>query len=235
MPIALGRIEAVLIGKAVPYTRPGTYSGIDKAVLAGPVQVRRLGLCGDEQGDPRVHGGVDKAIHQYPAEHYSSWTAELGHLPLLEKPGAFGENIHSRGMTEADICLGDRLRVGSLVVAVSQGRLPCWKLNDRFGVADMALRIQQTQRCGWYYRVIEEGCIAAGDLLQLIDRPHPAWSIQRIAAAFHAREMDVPLLQELLELPLVPSWRKIFQRRLDTLCVEDWSARLQGPPRDGGN
>ena len=106
------RIDAVLVGRAVEYTRPGSRSAIDKRVVAGQVVVGPEGLQDDEQGDRRVHGGPDKAIHHYPRDHYAAWRGEIGAHPLLQAPGAFGENISTIGVTEADVCLGDRLRLG---------------------------------------------------------------------------------------------------------------------------
>ena len=133
----LARIEQLLVGTAVPFTRPGSHSAIAKQPTAGPVAVDSEGLAGDEQGDRRVHGGVYKALHHYPFEHYHHWRAQLGHSPLLERPGAFGENISTTGLGEADLCLGDVLRCGDVLLQVAQTRQPCWKLNDRFGVQDM--------------------------------------------------------------------------------------------------
>ncbi|NQD96856.1 MOSC domain-containing protein, partial [Pseudomonas sp. CrR25] len=106
------RLDALLTGRAQPFTRPGSRSAIDKQPQHGQLAVTALGLGGDEQGDLRVHGGVEKAIHHYPREHYAAWAAELGAHPLLMQPGAFGENFSSTGWTEHDVCLGDRIRVG---------------------------------------------------------------------------------------------------------------------------
>lgn len=123
-------ILAVLIGKAVPYTRPGSRSAIAKTPVSGPVQCDKLGFVGDEQGDLRVHGGETKAIHLYAHAHYAWWRQQLGELDHLRNYGAFGENLAIGGATETDICLGDRLRAGSALLEVSQGRQPCWKLSD---------------------------------------------------------------------------------------------------------
>ncbi|RBC28072.1 MOSC domain-containing protein, partial [Xanthomonas oryzae pv. oryzae] len=138
------RIDSVAIGSARDFTRPGSRSAIDKRALQGTVQVGIEGLEGDEQGDRRVHGGPDKAIHHYPRDHYAAWREELGPHVLLEAAGAFGENLSSAGLTEADVCLGDRFALGTAVVEVSQLRQPCWKLSDRFGVRELARRVQET-------------------------------------------------------------------------------------------
>ena len=221
-------LDNLLTGLAQPFTRPGSRSAIAKHPRQGPLAVGRLGLEGDEQGDLRVHGGVEKAIHHYPREHYAAWAAELGEHPLLAEPGAFGENFSTTGWREADVCLGDRIRVGSALLEVSQGRMPCWKLNDRFDVAQMALRVQQSGRTGWYYRVLEEGVVQAGERLELVERPHGEWSVARLSAVLFDKHLEPELLRECLALPLVPSWRKTLQRRLEQRQVEDWAPRLHG-------
>lgn len=224
-------IDAVLTGRAVDYTRPGSRSAIDKRAIEGPVRIGPGGLAGDEQGDRRVHGGPDKAIHHYPRDHYASWQGEVGAHALLQAAGAFGENISTTGITEADVCLGDRLRLGSALVEVSQARQPCWKLSDRFGIADMARRVQDSGRSGWYYRVLETGTVQAGDTLALVDRPHPDWPLPRLSELLYRRTLDRDELHGALALPLVPSWRKLFERRLQQGDTESWDSRLGGPAR----
>lgn len=230
-PVVIASVHA---GRAVPYTRPGSVSAIHKTPLHGMVHVGSLGIVGDEQGDPRVHGGVDKAVHHYPFDHYAHWRDELGELPRLQAAGAFGENLSSHGLREDTVCLGDRYRIGSVVLEVSQGRQPCWKLNDRFDVPDMARRVQDTGRTGWYYRVIAPGTLTAGDALQLEARPHPLWSLRRLGTLLFQRRLDPDDLRPALELPLVPSWRKLLESRLQRGAVEDWSKRIDGPPSQAG-
>ncbi len=222
------RVDALLAGKAVAYTRPGSISAIAKHALAGEVRIGELGIEGDEQGDLRVHGGIDKALHHYAFEHYALWRNELGTLPLLHTPGAFGENISTHGLSEANVCLGDRYQLGNAVLEVSQGRQPCWKLNDRFNVPDMARRVQDTGRTGWYYRVIAPGVARSGDALTLIERPHPAWPLRTINVILFTPVLDPAQLEPMLALPLVPSWQKLVKRRLEQSAVEDWSMRLEG-------
>lgn len=223
-------LDALLTGHAVPFSRPGSRSAIAKIPRQQPLAVTTQGLESDEQGDLRVHGGVEKAIHHYPREHYASWMAELGDHPLLTQPGAFGENFSTHGWTEADVCLGDRIRAGTALLEVSQGRMPCWKLNDRFAVAQMALRVQESGRTGWYYRVLEEGVVAAGATLQLVQRNHPDWPLQRLSAVLFDKRVDPHTLRECLALPLPPNWRRTLERRLEQGQVEDWGPRLEGKP-----
>lgn len=222
------QLDALLTGRAEPFTRPGSRSGIAKAPRQEALAVTTLGLAGDEQGDLRVHGGVEKAIHHYPREHYAAWLAELGEHPLLMQPGAFGENFSTTGWTEDDVCLGDLIRAGSALLQVSQGRMPCWKLSDRFGVANLALRVQQSGRTGWYYRVLQEGVVGVGDRLQVVERTHVDWPLSRLSAVLFDKRVEPELLRECLALPLVPSWRRTLERRLEKAEVEDWAPRLQG-------
>lgn len=225
-------LEAVLVGRAAPFAR-GSTSAIDKRPVEGRVMVRALGLEGDEQGDRAVHGGPDKAVHYYPLEHHLAFRAELegaGARARLGAPGAFGENLAGRGLLEADVCLGDRVRVGDALLELSQSRQPCWKQSERLGEPSLARRMQATGRTGWYYRVLEEGRVGAGDELTLEARPFSEWSLTRVAEVLYAERVDEASHRAFLALPLVPGWRARIERRLATGRVEDWSPRLDGPP-----
>ena len=229
-PPPIGEVHAVLTGPARPYTRPGSRSAIDKAPHTGPVGVATLGLAGDEQGDLRVHGGPDKAVHAYAWAHYARWQASLpaAALPLLQRPGAFGENLSLDGLDEHGACIGDRWQIGSAQFTVSQGRQPCWKLNDRFGVPDMARRVQDSGHAGWYLRVAQTGRVQAGDEVCLLDRPHAAWPLSRLMRVIADRDCAPAVLDEVLSLPLPPSWRRLFSRRREQGQAEDWAPRLEG-------
>ena len=218
----------LLTGKAVPYTRPGSRSAIAKTAVAGARRVTFTGIEGDEQGDLRVHGGIDKAIHHYPLDHYAFWKTELSSL-LLDTPGAFGENISALGWTEDDVHLGDVIRAGTAVLEVSQGRQPCWKLNDRLGHPRVAALVQSTGRTGWYYRVRQQGVVAAGDELVRIERPFPDWPLSRLVSLLFDKTLDRALLESASQLPLPPSWLKLIHHRLQKNQVESWQGRLEGP------
>ena len=172
-------VDALLTGMPVPF-RDSDYSAIATQPVSGAVRIGWLGLAGDSVADPVHHGGWDKAIHLYPQDHYGWWRERKPGHPLLEKPGAFGENIASRGMTEEEVCLGDRFSLGSAVVEVSHGRQPCWKLDHRFGARDVMATIVKTARCGIYFRVLREGEAEAGGMMELLERPLPQWSIARL-------------------------------------------------------
>jgi len=225
---SIGTVRAVLTGRALEFAR-GRKSAIAKRPRPGRVAVGPTGLAGDEQGDTRFHGGPHKAVHAYAFEHYAYWTGKLGDLPVLATPGAFGENLSTAGITEAGLCLDDRLRIGTATFAVSQARQPCWKLNERFRAPDMARQVQDTQRTGWYLRVIETGGVAAGDEILLLERPHAQWTLPRLMDLLYGTASTPGLLREALELPLVPSWRSLIERRLASGSMEDWGPRLDGP------
>ncbi|QSR16462.1 MOSC domain-containing protein [Novosphingobium sp. KA1] len=173
-------IRSLQCGKVRAFRGVEEPSAIAKQPVAGAVRVHLLGLEGDAQADLSVHGGPDKAIHHYPHDHYAFWREQLGDHPLLAHYGAFGENIATQGLTEEAICIGDRWRLGTALVEVSQGRQPCWKLDHRFGGAAVNAGMVRSRRAGWYYRVIEQGEVAAGDTMELAARPWPEWSVKRV-------------------------------------------------------
>jgi MOSC domain-containing protein YiiM len=221
----IGKVLTVLRGPVRPLGH--TTSGIDKHPTQEPVKVDILGLAGDAQADLRNHGGEFKAVHCYAWSHYPAWREELPPNPLLDAPGAFGENLSLNGLDETTVCIGDRWRVGSVVFAVSQGRQPCFKLNLRFGVPDMAIRVQRSLRTGWYLRVVKPGTLTTGDAIELLERPHPDYSIASLLALIRDRETDVKRLEDVLKLPLPPSWQRLFGKRLLSGQAEDWVGRLQ--------
>lgn len=224
-------IQVVLTGKLAPLGRRGVASGIAKQPRRQSVAVTLTGLFDDEQGDRKHHGGPEKAIHHYAIDHYPTWRAEIPvAAPCLAQAGAFGENISTTGLTEADVCVGDIYRLGTATVQVSQARQPCWRLNERFGLPTMARRVQESGRTGWYYRVLEVGQVAAGDTLELLERPAAEWPLERILHVLYRETPGTDSLRELARLtPLTESWRSLAQRRLDRGEVESWSRRLETP------
>jgi MOSC domain-containing protein YiiM len=225
-------VEALFIGELALLGPQQVSSGIRKRQVSGPQLVTRVGLQGDNQGDKINHGGPEKAVHHYPRDHYAAWAAD----GVNAAPAAFGENISTFGITEAEICIGDIYRLGTATLQVSQGRQPCWRLNARFERPDMAYRVQKTGRTGWYYRVLEEGTTEAGDRLVLEKRPQPAWPLTRIIDLLYTRTLDMASLQSLADLPeLAEHWRNLARRRIETRAVEDWNKRLGGvqPKEDG--
>lgn len=219
----------LLVGRAVPLPGSTEVSGIDKRPSARPLHLGREGFDGDEQGDRKLHGGPEKAVHHYAADHYPYWRSELGLRPVLATAGAFGENISADGLTEDVVAVGDVFRLGTALLQVSQGRQPCWKLNLRFGQPDMARRVQKTGRTGWYYRVLEPGLVAPHDRLTLVDRVAPDWTLHRLWHIFYVDRLDRAALRGMADLAVLSEgWRARAAKRLQSGRVEDWSARLDG-------
>lgn len=203
-------VLAVLTGKADPSFSPREASAIAKVPREGAVAVGPLGLAGDEQADLAVHGGPDKAIHHYPADHYPFWRTMTGGNPLLDAAGAFGENISTLGMTEREVCVGDRYRLGSALVEVSQGRQPCWKQGRRLGDPLIVSLIVEYRFTGWYYRVLEPGALRASDTIELVERPLSEWNVERVFGLLIGGDgpSDPAALKALAGMDvLAPPWR----------------------------
>ena len=177
--LTLGDVDAT-----TPAGRPWT-TGYLKEAVGGWVDVTTLGLAGDAVGDTKVHGGVNKAVLMYAADHYPAWQGEFD-LPEFG-PGAFGENLSVTGFDERDVCVGDHLRAGEVVFEVSQPREPCWKIDRRWGERGIAKRMAATGRSGWYLRVLHPGRIRNGLEVELIARPFPGLAVAYANAAVFAK------------------------------------------------
>lgn len=227
LPKTLAVLDTVLTGCIRPLGDGAIVSAIDKKPGEGEIHIGFEGLTGDEQADRKHHGGREKAVHHYPFEHYSAWRQRLPASGLFDRPGAFGENFSTLGMTEETLCVGDVLRVGSALLQVSQGRQPCRTLNARFQRPSMAREVQETGRTGWYYRVLEEGAVRTGDAMVLVERPHSAWTLARVQNVICQGVLDKEILETLSTLPLLASsWQALFAQRLRCGEVEGWRARL---------
>lgn len=164
MPLHL---KYLLVGKGAPLGARGASSGIAKSSVQSVLTLTELGFCGDEQGDRVRHGGPEKAVHHYPFDRYAAWAKEIGDRETLIYPGAFGENLSTKGLTEHNVAVGDVFELGTATIEISQGRQPCWKLNKSFGRSDMAKSVQSGSRTG---RVHTGGEVGPGDRLMLIAR-----------------------------------------------------------------
>lgn len=211
------RVVSINVSKALDVTWRGRSitTGIFKKPVPGPVMVRKLNIEGDEQADRRAHGGEYKAVYAYGAEHYSWWNRELGRkLP----PGMFGENLTVEDLDEGQIHIGDQFRAGSALLEAVQPRQPCDKLGVRFDDPGMVKRFMESGYWGVYFRVIEEGEIRKGDLVEC-ERNHPAKiPIAEIFRLNFTDSADVDGIRRLLDVPeLCPAWRSIFEARLEAL------------------
>jgi len=228
-------VRELRVGRTAPLGDSGALSAIDKQKVAGPLAVNHFGFAGDEQADRKHHGGPQKAVHAYAVAHLPLWRKELPDQAGRFRPGAFGENLVVDGVTEQDICLGDRWRLGTALLEVSQGRQPCWKLNLRFGVSDMAYRVQTGGRTGWYFRVIEPGVVSASDPGILLARPHGDWSLARVSHLLYHDRLNRTALTDLAAIPGLPeSWRRLIEGRLSSGRIEDWSRRIETPSSRAG-
>jgi MOSC domain-containing protein YiiM len=192
-PTRAGSVMSIHVGRARPLGSSGVVSGFVKTAVTGRVHVASLGLDGDEQADLRVHGGMDKAVYGYGVQNYVEWRADFPEHSALFAPGGVGENLAIHGLDERTVCLGDLHLIGTVLLAVSQHRQPCYKFALRFNDPRVVRAMVENGRCGWYYRVVREGYMQAGDEVRVVERPNPLWSVARFADldarhAFHARD-----------------------------------------------
>lgn len=181
-------------------------TGIFKEPIAERTMLRTLNLDGDRQADLTVHGGRDKAVYAYPAEHYPLWRDEL---PEMNLPyGMFGENFTTTGLDESTVNIGDEFRVGAAKVVIVQPRMPCYKLGLRFGRADIIKRFHQSRRTGFYLRVLKEGGVGAGDDLELVKRGAGEVTIADINRLYFWDKDDVITLRRAVQLEALPEFLK---------------------------
>ena len=212
----LSQIDVLLLGKPKAFHADGTMSAMARTPVDRPVFLGKNGFEGDQVADPMVHGGADKAVHFYPAEHYPKWIAHFAAEkfvhPLLDQAGAFGENISACGLLEDNVRIGDQFRLGRAMVEVAQGRQPCWKLDHHFGVHGLSGAVINSGRCGGYFRVIEEGAVAPGDSIQQLHAAEHDWTVARtfhlLIGGGHRAEGAKSQLRALATLEtLAESWR----------------------------
>ena len=188
-------------------------TSIFKAPVTGRVRVAKLNVEGDQQSDLTVHGGVDKAVYAYASEHYAFWHQELPGVDLPQ--GVFGENFTTSGLLEETLHIGDRLRIGSAEFVVTQPRMPCFKLGIRFNRPDMVKRFLQSGRTGFYFAVLKEGEVAAGDSIELLERDEHNIPVADIVNLYRGDATNQDMLRRVSELPSLPnSWRDYFGKRL---------------------
>jgi len=184
-------------------------SGIFKTPVHGSVRVRTLNLDGDRQADLTVHGGQYKAVHLYPSEHYPFWQQELGQQ--LEW-GSLGENLTTAGITEENVCAGDHLQIGSVLLQVTQPRLPCFKLAAKFQRDDIIETFVNSRKTGFYTRVVHEGSLQAGDSIVLLERDRVKLSIHELAGLYFNKQAPRTEIERALSVTaLSKSWREHFQ------------------------
>jgi MOSC domain-containing protein YiiM len=211
----MGRVRSVNVGAAreVEWHGRTWHTGIFKRPVVGPVRVEGVQMEGDEQADASVHGGPTKSVYAYPSEHYAWWRGTLDdpQAEVLETPGAFGENLTTEGLLESDAGIGDLLRVGSVLLRVTEPRMPCSKLGLRFRDPHMTRRFHDAGRNGLYFGIEESGEIASGDLI-VVEARHPdRLTIREVVEFFTGRDPDPAVRVRAATHPaLSESWREWF-------------------------
>jgi len=207
----------------------GITTAINKSLISASVYVSALGIVGDQCADKRHHGGLERALHQYPVEHYQYWRQNYSSKLPWQAPG-MGENLSSLGMTEHNVCIGDRYQWGQAIIEVSQPRSPCFKLNKHWGIDKFSLQMQKLSLCGWLYRVIKPGIVSVAEPLTLLQRPSNAMTVYQVCELFFGDPLNqVGLLQLKEQTKLSDSWMTKVAQRLATNQVENWHYRLLGP------
>ncbi len=194
------RLLSIQVRRVAPLGPKGVPSAYIKHAVHGPVAVTAMGLAGDEQADLRVHGGRDKAVYGYAAAHYGAWARDYPEHFADFVAGGMGENLTIDGMTEADLCVGDVHRIGSATLQLCQPRQPCFKFALRFDDKNLPKAMVRNGRSGWYYRVIEEGVIAPGQVIERIARPNPDFAFARLVEIVNFRDPTRGELEAMAEM-----------------------------------
>lgn len=214
-------IVSIQVGRPKTYAHAVAADGKDrswstaffKTLVPGSVRAGELGIEGDDQADRKNHGGLDKAVLAYSADHYPYWRQHLS-LPDMP-PGSFGENLTIAGLEESTVCIGDRWQAGGVLFEVSQPRQPCWKMARRWQIVDLPKQVIQNGRSGWYLRVLAAGELSAGLAIELVSRPRPTWTIARASRLLYHEPDNVAALEELANLPeLSRAWREELLERI---------------------
>ena len=212
------KILSIQVARPAHYPREGqaVSTGILKDPMQGPVMLRRLNLDGDRQADLSVHGGPNKAVYGYPSEHYPFWRKEL---PEMDLPyGMFGENFTTEGMQEESTNIGDRFRIGKAVVMVTQPRVPCFKLAAKFRRDDILKRFLESGRSGFYFSVVEEGEVEAGDAIEQIHQDENGITVADINQLYLNGGDDIALLRRAVLVEALPDgYRNYLQQELQSL------------------
>lgn len=209
------RIVSLNVGRPrlVAWDGQTVSTGIYKSPVEGRVMLRALNLDGDRQADLTVHGGPFKAVYAYPSEHYEYWRGELPDAELTW--AAFGENFTTEGLEESSVNVGDRFRVGSAEVKVTQPRMPCYKLGIKFGRPDILKRFLKSGRTGFYFSVEREGEVGAGDRVELLSRDENNVTVADIVRLYAGGRDDFETMRRAAALEALPeSWREHFRRIL---------------------
>ena len=201
--------------KPIQYGGKTIRTGIFKEPVSGTVMLREKNIDGDGQGDLRVHGGTYKAIYGYPFEHYAYWQQKLDRDDLSY--GQFGENLTVEGLLEEAVHIGDIFQIGTTVkLQITQPRVPCFKLAYKMGLPEFPKQFLESRRVGFYFRVLEEGEITAGDAITRIeDAPEPVSVTEIVNLRYFDRDNHEKIAQARKLPALSPSWKRDFTKILN--------------------
>ncbi len=201
------RVLSVNIGlpREVMWRGKSIATGIYKEPVMGHVPLRKLNLDGDRQADLRVHGGPEKAVYAYPAEFYELWSHERPELDF--GPGVFGENLTTEGLIDDEVSIGDRFRIGSAELVVTQPRLPCFKLGIKMGRDEFVTEFLERGLLGFYLAVVQGGDVAAGDPIVELERDPRAFRVTEVARLYAHDRHDVEGMRRAAALNALPPLR----------------------------
>lgn len=223
MPIAL---SGLYVGKGRDFTEQ-VQSSINSKVAVPSLQVGRHSVEQDAPVDLKNHGGDDRVLHHFPQEHYAFFKQQ-GLMSAERQAPELGENISTLGLLEHDVCIGDEIAIGAVLLQISLPRAPCFKTNLQFKQREFARTMQNTARCGWLYRVLVPGTINQSDSVTVAKR-HGEISVAEAMRLYFAEPFDAAAYEKLLTAPgLGDDWQRKLQQRLATGVVENWHGRLYG-------
>src|SRR3954470_17024656 len=208
----MARLLSVNVGmpKDVSWRGRTVHTGVWKSPVSGPRMVRRLNVEGDGQGDLAGHGGEIRAVFVYQIESYRHWQEHLGR-PDLEY-GSFGENFTVEGLSDEEVCIGDRYRIGKAEFEVTQPRVTCFRVAMRMDEPQMPALLVARHRPGFYFRVIREGEVRAGDEIVRTATGRHEMNVADIDALLYLPNRDVAQLRKAVDIPaLSPGWRASFR------------------------
>ncbi|MGQ0698034.1 MAG: MOSC domain-containing protein [Panacagrimonas sp.] len=224
------RIDGLYAGQVQPMPDDGRPTGIFKRLVEGSVRIRPEGLEGDAQGDRRVHGGIEKAVHQFAVSNYARLAEQFPERAQAFVPGAIGENLSTADLDESSVCIGDVFALGTARIQLNQPRTPCWKIDARFGLEGITAFVAKQGIAGWYYRVLEPGTVEIGDELRLLDRSAETLTLRQLHQLARTHRPPLDELLRAAKLPgLAPTWAEKFQARARWLRQNTPAAEL--PPR----
>jgi MOSC domain-containing protein YiiM len=209
--------------RRVKFQRRNISTGIFKAPVRRRVKLGKMNFEGDKQADLKVHGGEYKAVYSYPSEHYSYWKAKLERMDLPF--GMFGENLTTEGMFEDEINIGDEFKIGSARLVATQPRMPCYKLGIRFGNMNMVKEFMASGRHGIYLKVLDEGEIGPGDIIELIRKDENRVTVRDIVKLYLRTNMDQEssTIKRALRIKYLPEgWRTHFEGQVNISAVDSY-------------